>query len=321
MELANKLKCVNKINTNKMITLQSDASSNCMKLFNLIGNLESDYKNITKYFLNALMEDKATCIKTIFYARDKWGATTTFRYCLNLLGHLSPDLAGTIFDAVCKYGDYYDLYSFINTAAEKDLLSYYVDGIKKNKEITAFLPSIMSKFASFAKKLTEKLSMPLDQYEALINKKHITKAIEQDSKPIKQNIDVKDNRFYNVGANGLKTIEILETILFHRKSSEIPPSIVLMGDLDASMNYIIADTEADANAIMTAIMSKFDEVGEKCPKVIYWDINAQNSNTLMDTKVNNLQLFSGTDGQIKSILKGELDAISLFESSIEKYSI
>ena len=115
MELANKLKCVNKINTNKMITLQSDASSNCMKLFNLIGNLESDYKNITKYFLNALMEDKATCIKTIFYARDKWGATTTFRYCLNLLGHLSPDLAGTIFDAVGKYGDYYDLYSFINT--------------------------------------------------------------------------------------------------------------------------------------------------------------------------------------------------------------
>jgi hypothetical protein len=76
------------------------------------------------------------------------------------------------------------------------------------------------------------------------------------------------------------TFKLLKNIALKSNPEDIPETIVIISDMQIdSMSYWYSDTAATE---MEKIRKEWEEEGLKCPKLVYWNVNAKN-NTILDS--------------------------------------
>ena len=100
----------------------------CLDLFSTIGALRTRTDNdISLKFMKAYTEQPLTAIKILFYARDidaGLGERNVFKVCLKWLAHdRTKDVLVNMANIV-KYGRYDDLYTLVDTPAEKAMFAF-----------------------------------------------------------------------------------------------------------------------------------------------------------------------------------------------------
>lgn len=164
----------------------STSGSYCLDFFSLCGGLRHKYNDIFNLYIKAFYEDKILAIKLLFYLRNikgGLGERNSFRFILNSLANLYPEIATQIIEYIPKYGRFDDLFVLFNTPIEKDVLKLIkkqldqdLDNFNNDKEISLlvkWLPSIntSSKVSrELAKKLCLYLGYTAKEYRKTLSK-------------------------------------------------------------------------------------------------------------------------------------------------------
>ncbi len=97
-------------------------------------------EEIASCFRDALKFDKIYAIKWMFYLRDieeGLGERRSFRVCLRTLEEEYPEIVKNLIPLIPYYGRYDDLLSLLETEAEKEVISYIEETLKKDLELLA----------------------------------------------------------------------------------------------------------------------------------------------------------------------------------------
>ena len=122
--------------------------SACLDYFALIGGKRGYYDDALNLFMKAYYENPQLAIKILFYARDirtGLGERNIFRYTLNAIAGMYPELAVQLIEYVPVYGRYDDLLVLLNTPVKEELIKYISNVLNEDLE-KYFLPEVMEKY-------------------------------------------------------------------------------------------------------------------------------------------------------------------------------
>lgn len=132
-----------------------NSGSYCLDFYYLIGGMRGDYKKIIPLFTKAFFENKILALKILFYTRDIYnglGERNSFRFILNYLGNLYPEIALQLVEFIPVYGRYDDLFVLLSTPIRQNIIDYIkhqLDTDLENKEngkpislLAKWMPSI-----------------------------------------------------------------------------------------------------------------------------------------------------------------------------------
>lgn len=162
------------------------SGSYCLDFFSLAGGFRHKYANLFNLYLKAFYEDKLLAIKLLFYLRDIQGGLgerNSFRFILNFLANLHPEVIKQVIEYIPKYGRFDDLFVLFNTPIEKDILEFIknqlnedLNNFENDKAISLlikWLPSINTSSSGsrdLAKKMSEYLGYTSEQYRKTLAK-------------------------------------------------------------------------------------------------------------------------------------------------------
>jgi hypothetical protein len=107
---------------------------------------------------------------------------------------------------------------------------------------------------------------------------------------------------------------ILRAAVEHKVSeSEMPTHLVVLSD----MEFNAADRKYETNH--QAIKRKYEEAGYKLPQIIYWNLNARNSNFPVRSTEFGAVLVSGfSPSLLKSVTSGDVDPVKMMLRVVDK---
>lgn len=111
--------------------------SACLDYFALIGGKRGYYDDALNLFMKAYYENPQLAIKILFYARDirtGLGERNIFRYTLNAIAGMYPELAVQLIEYVPVYGRYDDLLVLLNTPVKEELMKYISNVLNEDLE-------------------------------------------------------------------------------------------------------------------------------------------------------------------------------------------
>lgn len=111
--------------------------SACLDYFALIGGKRGYYDDALNLFMKAYYENPQLAIKILFYSRDirtGLGERNIFRYTLNAIAEMYPNLAVQLIEYVPVYGRYDDLLVLLNTPVKEELIKYISNVLNEDLE-------------------------------------------------------------------------------------------------------------------------------------------------------------------------------------------
>ena len=114
---------------------------------------ETNENRILKLFEGALVEDKTTALRTLFYIRDVRGGQgerRVFRICLKYLANTEKDWLIKNLDLIAEYGRYDDYLVLLDTNCKDEVVDYLGTQLEKdlqhhfNNELTSI--SLLAKW-------------------------------------------------------------------------------------------------------------------------------------------------------------------------------
>lgn len=161
------------------------SGSYCLDFFALVGGMRFNVDDALNLFLRAYYEDKVLAIKILFFSRDirgGLGERNIFRYILNALSNMCPDVARKILSFVPEYGRYDDLFSALNTPLTKDVVKIIQDQLKIDIEaknsgkpvslLAKWMPSIntsSNETKELATLLAKELGLTKEEYRKMLS--------------------------------------------------------------------------------------------------------------------------------------------------------
>lgn len=184
------IKDIIKEELNKTFTTNGDnafysTGSSCLDFFIMIGSLHLNDIELINAFTKAYYENPLLAVKIIFYARDirgGLGKRSYFRLLINYISHFMPEVAKQIISLVPKYGRYDDLFAFLYTDVEGDVISLIKKQLEEDKEnklnkksislLCKWMPSINTSnntARKVARHLCDKLGLTCGEYRKLLS--------------------------------------------------------------------------------------------------------------------------------------------------------
>lgn len=159
--------------------------SACLDFFSLVGGMRNNIKDSLKLFMKSYYENPLITIKLLFYVRDirgGLGERSIFRYILNSLANMYPNVAKQLIEYIPQYGRYDDLLVCLKTPIKKEVINYIkvqlekdIEAKNNNKPISLlakWLPSINTssdEARELANILAEGLSMSKEKYRKTLS--------------------------------------------------------------------------------------------------------------------------------------------------------
>ena len=107
------------------------------------------------------------------------------------------------------------------------------------------------------------------------------------------------------------TFKLLKNIALKSNPEDIPETIVIISDMQIdSMSHWYSDTAATE---MEKIRKEWEEEGLKCPKLVYWNVNAKN-NTILDDGEN----VTYVSGMSPVIFEQVISGVTGYDLMLEK---
>ena len=159
--------------------------SYCLDYFALIGGMRFNYQNSLNLFLKAYFENPILAIKLLFFTRDVregLGERRIFRYTLNALANMYPEVATQLLPFISEYGRYDDLLSCYNSPIRKTVVTLIKEQLQKDIEskknnqpislLAKWLPSINTsspETRELANRLSQSLGMTKEEYRKTLS--------------------------------------------------------------------------------------------------------------------------------------------------------
>ena len=176
---------LNKACTENGDTAYRTSLSHCLDYFSLAGALRGKYPLVTSLFLKAYHEDPQKAVKLLFYTRDirsGLGERGLFRYLLNYLANINPNITDQLIPYIPEYGRYDDLLSLLKTPSEPATVSFIEKQLREDKKnkaegkpislLSKWLPSINTsngEARSLALYLAKRLKMSNANYRKMLS--------------------------------------------------------------------------------------------------------------------------------------------------------
>lgn len=107
------------------------------------------------------------------------------------------------------------------------------------------------------------------------------------------------------------TFKMLKNVALASKPEDVPETIVIISDMQIdSMSHWYSDTAATE---MEKIRKEWEEEGLKCPKLVYWNVNAKN-NTILDDGEN----VTYVSGMSPVIFEQVISGVTGYDLMLEK---
>lgn len=159
--------------------------SYCLDYFALVGGMRFNYKQSLNLFLKAYYENPILAIKLLFFVRDikeGLGERRIFRYTLNTLANMYPEVVNQLIPYIPTFGRYDDLLSCYNSPVRKAVITVIKEQLQKDIEakkegkpislLAKWLPSINTssiETRELANKLCQSLGMKKEEYRKTLS--------------------------------------------------------------------------------------------------------------------------------------------------------
>lgn len=313
----------------------------------------SSYRNLPESeilvdFMKVWFEDKELAIKFLFYIRDVRegvGERRLFRVCIE---QIADELDSRVFDWIATYGRYDDIFVFIGTHLENDMIKFVKEtlendmkNVSEQKPITLlakWMPSINTSSTS-TKKLAKYLCRKLEISNATYRKMLATlrsysnvvevsicndkwSEINYESVPSKANLKYKDAFMKHDGKRREKYLEELEKGEVKINSSTAFPHDIVNKYMSDKWDETLRRKDLTLEAMWKALP---DYVNGNCNTLVVRDGSGSMTTKVGKTSISCLQVATALSIYFSERLKGQFkDKFITFSShpelvSFEKY--
>lgn len=196
----------NKAYTANGAVSNASTMSDCLDLFATAGALRNaSDEEIIERFIRAFAEDRDIAMKTLFFARDVRGGLGERRFFRVIIRYLASNYPETVvknIENIAEYGRYDDILSIMDTACEKEAVSYIKRTLEEDmKSVQAqdsvslmakWLPSVNASNRETVR-LAKKIAKGMDMSEASYRK--ILTSLRRYIRIIENNLREKDYSF------------------------------------------------------------------------------------------------------------------------------
>lgn len=159
--------------------------SACLDYFSIVGGMRYNIVDALNLFMKAYYEDQKLAIKLLFFVRDikeGLGERSIFRYTLNALACMYPNVCKQLIKYIPIYGRYDDLLVALNTPIHQDVINFIKEQLdkdieaKKNNQaislLAKWLPSINTsslEARNYAKVICSGLGLKQEEYRKILS--------------------------------------------------------------------------------------------------------------------------------------------------------